>query len=49
LLETKGRDVAMTGTLDGAFGYQGNNMNLPVKDLDAALPFYENVLGFHEG
>lgn len=29
-----------------AFGYQGDNMNLPVPDLEAALPFYETVLGF---
>ena len=36
----------MKGTLDKAFGYQGNNMNLPVPDLAAALPFYETVLGF---
>ncbi len=33
-------------SLEKAFGYQGDNMNLPVKDLAAALPFYENVLGF---
>ena len=33
-------------TLDQAFGYQGDNMNLPVQDLAAALPFYETVLGF---
>ena len=33
-------------TLDKAFGYQGDNMNLPVEDLAAALPFYQNVLGF---
>ena len=32
--------------LEKAFGYQGDNMNLPVKDLAAALPFYEKVLGF---
>lgn len=36
----------MKATLDKAFGYQGDNMNLPVRDLTAALPFYENVLGF---
>ena len=36
----------MTGTLERAFGYQGNNMNLPVGNLDAAVPFYENVMGF---
>jgi lactoylglutathione lyase len=34
------------GTLEKAFGYQGDNMNLPVKDVEAALPFYETVLGF---
>jgi catechol 2,3-dioxygenase-like lactoylglutathione lyase family enzyme len=32
--------------LETAWGYQGNNMNLPVRDLDAAVPFYETVLGF---
>jgi len=32
--------------LEKAFGYQGDNMNLPVKDLAGALPFYEAVLGF---
>lgn len=35
------------GTLEKAFGYQGDNMNLPVGDLAASLPFYETVLGFH--
>jgi lactoylglutathione lyase len=34
------------GTLEKAFGYQGDVMNLPVADLSAALPFYETVLGF---
>jgi catechol 2,3-dioxygenase-like lactoylglutathione lyase family enzyme len=29
-----------------AWGYQGNNMNLPVADLAEALPFYETVMGF---
>src|SRR5262245_38119975 len=33
-------------TLDKAWGYQGDNLNLPVPDLAAALPFYERVLGF---
>jgi catechol 2,3-dioxygenase-like lactoylglutathione lyase family enzyme len=32
--------------LEKAFGYQGDQMKLPVKDLEAALPFYEVVLGF---
>lgn len=36
----------MKGTLEKAFGYQGDNMNLPVGDVAAALPFYETVLGF---
>src|SRR5262245_8790582 len=33
-------------TLERAFGYQGDNMNLPVANVDAALPFYQAVLGF---
>ena len=33
-------------TLEKGFGYQGDKMNLPVKDVAAALPFYEGVLGF---
>jgi catechol 2,3-dioxygenase-like lactoylglutathione lyase family enzyme len=36
----------LTAILEKAFGYQGDKMNLPVKDLAAALPFYETVLGF---
>lgn len=36
----------MKGTLEKAFGYQGNSLSLPVPDLAAALPFYETVLGF---
>lgn len=37
----------MTAVLEKAFGYQGDKMNLPVRDLASALPFYETVLGFH--
>ena len=37
----------MTASLEKAFGYQGDTLNLPVPDLAAALPFYETVLGFH--
>lgn len=37
----------MNGSLDKAYGYKGDAMNLPVRDVDAALPFYEAVLGFH--
>ena len=36
----------MKASLEKVFGYQGDNMNLPVGDLAAALPFYETVLGF---
>ena len=36
----------MSGTLEKAFGYQGDNLNLPVPDVDSALAFYETVLGF---
>jgi catechol 2,3-dioxygenase-like lactoylglutathione lyase family enzyme len=36
----------MTAMLHKAFGYQGDAMNLPVRDLTSALPFYETVLGF---
>ena len=36
----------MKGTLERAFGYQGDNLKLPVRDLSAALPFYQTVLGF---
>ncbi len=34
------------GTLKKAYGYQGDNMRLPVADLAAALPFYETALAF---
>jgi lactoylglutathione lyase len=36
----------MGATLEKAFGYQGDPMNLPVADLAAALPFYEDRFGF---
>ena len=36
----------MTATIEKAFGYRGDQMNLPVQDLATALPFYEAVLGF---
>ena len=35
-----------SGTLERAFGYQDDHMNLPVPDVEAAIPFYERVLGF---
>src|SRR5215212_2005216 len=34
------------GALKTAWGYQGDNMNLPVASVDAAIPFYQSVLGF---
>lgn len=36
----------MSGVLERAFGYQGDAMALPVGSVDAAIPFYERVLGF---
>ena len=36
----------MKATIERAFGYQDDPLNLPVPDLAAALPFYEHTLGF---
>ena len=36
----------MAAEFKSAWGYQGNNMALPVADLEAAIPFYETVMGF---
>ena len=36
----------MKAELKTAWGYQGNNMSLPVENLEAAIPFYETVMGF---
>jgi catechol 2,3-dioxygenase-like lactoylglutathione lyase family enzyme len=36
----------MKATFQEAWGYQGNNMNLPVVDVDQAVSFYENMMGF---
>jgi lactoylglutathione lyase len=36
----------MTAEFKTAWGYKGDNLNLPVADLDASLPFYERVMGF---
>ena len=36
----------MNAKFKNAWGYQGDSMNLPVADLEAALPFYEKVFGF---
>ena len=32
--------------IKSAWGYQGDAMSLPVADVDSAIPFYENVMGF---
>ena len=36
----------MKGELKKAWRYQGHNMALPVANLEAALPFYAQVMGF---
>jgi len=36
----------MKAEFKNAWGYQGNNMNLPVENLEAAIPFYETMMGF---
>jgi catechol 2,3-dioxygenase-like lactoylglutathione lyase family enzyme len=36
----------LKANLEKASGYQGDHMRLPVRDLAAALPFYQTVLGF---
>ena len=36
----------MQGTLRKAYGYQGDNLNLPVANVEQAIPFYTSVLGF---
>lgn len=36
----------MKAALKNAWGYQGDAMNLPVEDVDAAVPFYERIMGF---
>lgn len=36
-----------TATIKQAWPYQQDNMSLPVNNLEAALPFYEQTMGFH--
>jgi catechol 2,3-dioxygenase-like lactoylglutathione lyase family enzyme len=36
----------MKAQFKAAWGYQGDNMSLPVPNLDAAMPFYQTVMGF---
>ncbi len=45
-LVNKRKDATVAASLEKAFGYQGDHMNLPVADLATAVTFYETVLGF---
>ncbi len=36
----------MKAVFKNAWPYQKDKMNLPVLNLDTALPFYENIMGF---
>ena len=36
----------MKSVFKSTWGYQGDAMNLPVENVDQAIPFYENVMGF---
>ena len=36
----------MKAKFKSAWGYQGNNLNLPVANLESAIPFYETTMGF---
>ena len=38
--------MSQTSVFKTAVPYAKDAMNLPVKDLETALPFYENVMGF---
>jgi lactoylglutathione lyase len=40
------KEVVVNATLEKVYGYRGDTQNLPVRDLAAALPFYQTVLGF---
>jgi len=36
----------MKATFKSTWPYQGDAMNLPVENVEAAIPFYETVMGF---
>ncbi|MEK7833309.1 MAG: VOC family protein [Acidobacteriota bacterium] len=36
----------MSAVFKNAWGYLEDEMNLPVENLEAAIPFYENIMGF---
>jgi len=37
----------MKSVFKSTWPYQGDAMNLPVENVDEAIPFYETVMGFH--
>ena len=37
----------MKSVFKSTWPYQGDAMNLPVENVDEAIPFYESVMGFH--
>jgi lactoylglutathione lyase len=37
----------MKSVFKSAWPYQDDAMNLPVENVDEAIPFYESVMGFH--
>ena len=39
----------MKSIFKSVWPYQGDAMNLPVENVDQAVPFYETVMGFHVG
>ena len=40
------RRFRLKATFQAAWGYQGDNMNLPVAALDEAIPFYQDMMNF---
>ena len=38
--------MGTTATFKKAFPYAKDAMNLPVRDVNAAIPFYESIMGF---
>jgi lactoylglutathione lyase len=41
------KEAGMKAVFKTAHGYQGDSMNLPVVNVDGAIPFYETVMGFN--
>jgi len=37
----------MKAVFKSTWPYQGDAMNLPVENVETAIPFYESVMGFH--